>query len=104
MSTGASFLPSHRASYTVSPCTRTQREHVPKSVYVAPPETEVGFVTSKGESRSLTFTAHGNYSTDDADEIAALEALAELETHPVGWKGNQKDAPAAAPDPNVKEN
>lgn len=59
--------------------------------YAAPEGTEVGFVTSKGEAKSVKFK-NGAYTTSNEDEIAALDAVAELESHPVSFapKSNTK--------------
>lgn len=60
--------------------------------YSAPPETEVGFVTSKGEAKSLKFSKSGTYTTSNAEEIAALDAVAQLEDHPVTASANKKES------------
>jgi hypothetical protein len=59
--------------------------------YSAPPETEVSFVTSAGESRSVKFDKSGKYTTSKDDEIAALDACAELESHPISFAPKTKE-------------
>lgn len=53
--------------------------------YSAPPDTQVSFVLGDGRSKVVKFSDKGTYSTSSADEIAALDALGELETHPVAF-------------------
>lgn len=45
---------------------------------------EMSFVTSKGEAKTVTFK-DGRYTTSDEDEIAALDAVAELKDHPISF-------------------
>lgn len=52
--------------------------------YVAPPDTSVSFTLPDGSSRTVTFK-DGKYTASKDDEIAALDAVAELENHPVGF-------------------
>lgn len=58
---------------------------MPSIGYAAPPETEVGFVTPRGEARSLKFSKAGTYTTSDEDEIAALDAVASAESSSIGF-------------------
>ena len=53
--------------------------------YSAPPETEVGFVTPRGEAKTIKFSKGGSYTTSDDDEITALDAVAELKAHPISF-------------------
>jgi hypothetical protein len=57
---------------------------VPSIGYSAPKDTEVSFITAAGEAKSVTFK-DGKYTTTNEDEIAALDAVAELEEHPVSF-------------------
>jgi hypothetical protein len=53
--------------------------------YSAPPDTQVSFVLPDGRSKVVKFSDKGTYSTSNADEIAALDALGELESHPIAF-------------------
>jgi uncharacterized protein with FMN-binding domain len=52
--------------------------------YSAPKDTEVSFVTSTGESKRVKFK-DGAYTTSNEEEIAALDACAELKSHPISF-------------------
>lgn len=53
-------------------------------------DTEVSFVTAAGEAKSVEFK-DGRYTTSKADEIEALDALANLDSHPISAAANSKE-------------
>lgn len=60
--------------------------------YSAPPGTEVSSAApGTGAEVRISFGKDGTYTATDSAEIAVLDALAELEVHPIGFAPKDKE-------------